>query len=137
MQERIEIARAPAEVWDVVADRANDPHWCRKVKAVERVSGDEWNVWHRPVPLRPVALLKTQHIRAEAPTYLVMREEDDASVFIVEYRLDPTPSGTALTQISEFNWKKLPGALQPIFAYGVRRDIRGQLRDLKRLLETP
>ena len=83
-----------------MADRANDPHWCRKVKAVERTNDGEWNVWHRPVPLRPVALLKTQHIRAEAPTYLAMLEEDDASVFIVEYRLDPTPSGTALTQIS-------------------------------------
>lgn len=135
VEARIEIARSPADVWDVVADRANDPKWCRKVKAVARAGDGQWNVWHKPVPLRPVALLKTQHTRAEAPAYLAMRAEDDASVFIVEYRLDPTAAGTSFTQISEFNWKKLPSALKSIFAYGVRRDVRTQLRDLKRLLE--
>jgi hypothetical protein len=136
VEAHIEIARAPAEVWDVVADRANDPKWCRKVKAVECVGDGQWSVWHKPIPLRPVTSLKTRHIRAQAPTYLALREEDDASVFIVEYRLDRTPAGTSFTQISEFDWKKLPSALQSIFAYGVRRDVRRQLRDLKRLLET-
>ena len=135
VEERIEIARSPAEVWDVVADPANDPQWCRKVRAVEGVGNGQWNVWHKPVPLRPAALLKTQHIRAESPAYLAVREEDDVSVFMIEYRLDPSPTGTSFTQISEFKWKKLPKALQVIFAYGVRRDIRTQLRDLKRLLE--
>jgi uncharacterized protein YndB with AHSA1/START domain len=132
----IEIARSPAEVWDVVADRANDPRWCRKVKAVERVGDGQWNVWHKPVPLQPSALLRVRHIRAEAPKCLVMREEDAASTFTVEYRLEPTRTGTTFTQISEFTWKKLPRALQAIFAYGVRRDIQAQLRGLKRLLET-
>jgi hypothetical protein len=136
VEERIKIARAPVDVWEVVADRVNDPHWCRKVKAVEPAGQDLWNVWHRPVPLRPTALLKTEHIRAEPPNYLLMREEDDASVFDVEYRLDPTAIGTELTQVSKFTWKALPRALQPIFAYGVRRDVAAQLRDLKRLLET-
>ena len=132
----IEIARLPADVWVIVADRANDPRWCRKVKAVERAGEGQWNVWHKPVPLRPSALLKVQHLRAEAPRYLAMREEDDASTFTVEYRLEPTPAGTSFTQVSEFSWKKLPRPLQAIFAYGVRRDVQGQLRKLKRLLET-
>ena len=132
----IEIARSPADVWDVVADRANDPRWCRKVKAVEQVGEGQWNVWHRPVPLQPLALLKVQHTRAEPPRYLAMREEDDASTFTVEYRLEPIPAGTSFSQISDFQWKKLPRALQPIFACGVRRDVKAQLRDLKRLLET-
>jgi uncharacterized protein YndB with AHSA1/START domain len=136
VEARIEIARAPADVWAIVADRANDPRWCRKVKAVERAGAAQWNVWHKPVPLRPAALLKVEHIRAEAPSYLAMREEDDASTFTVEYRLEPTPAGTSFTQISEFGWKKLPRALRAIFAYGVRRDVNAQLRELKRLLET-
>lgn len=136
VEAHIEIARGPEQVWDVVADRANDPRWCRKVKRAERVDGSRWNVWHRPVPLRPAALLKTEHLREEPPRYLTMREEDDASVFIVEYRLDPIPAGTSFTQVSEFHWKKLPSPLQPIFAYGVKRDVRAQLRNLKRLLES-
>jgi uncharacterized protein YndB with AHSA1/START domain len=136
VQASIEIARSPADVWEVVADRANDPRWCRKVKKVESAGAGQWNVWHQPIPLRPAVLLKTQHIRAEAPTYLAMREEDDESVFIVEYRLTTAPAGTSLTQTSEFTWKKLPRGLQSILAYGVRRDVTGQLRDLKLLLET-
>lgn len=135
LQERIEITRPPEVVWGVVADRANDPRWCRKVKTVEPAGEGRWNVWHKPVPLRPAALLETEHVRAEAPTYLAMREEDDASVFEVEYRLAQAPGGTSLTQISKVTWKKLPAGLQPIFNYGVRRDVRAQLRALKRLLE--
>lgn len=122
-------------MWDVVADRANDPRWCPKVERVEPADGDRWNVWHKPVRLRPAALLETEHIREEPPRSLTMREEDDASVFVVEYRLDPTPAGTSFTQVSEFRWKRLPRPLQPIFAYGVKRDVRAQLRNLKRLVE--
>jgi uncharacterized protein YndB with AHSA1/START domain len=132
----IEIAQPPAVVWDIVADRGQDPRWCPKVKTVERAGEGLWNVWHKPVPLRPAALLKVEHIRAEAPRYLTMREEDDASTFTVEYRLVPTASGTSFTQISEFTWKTLPRGLRTIFAYGVRRDVKAQLRELKRLLET-
>jgi hypothetical protein len=32
-------------------------------------------------------------------------------------------------------WKRLPRILRGTFARGVRRDVRGQLRALKRLLE--
>jgi hypothetical protein len=38
-------------------------------------------------------------------------------------------------QISEFEWKKRPRFLHGTFARGVRRDVRGQLQALKRLLE--
>jgi hypothetical protein len=107
VEERVEIALAPEEIWAFIANPANDPKWCPKVKAVEPAGDGRWNVWHKPIPLRPVALLKTEHVQAEPPTY----------------------------QVSEFNWKKLPRLLQPIFSYGVRRDVMKQLRNLKRLLE--
>ena len=47
----------------------------------------------------------------------------------------PSETGTRFTQISEFEWKKLPRALHGTFARGVRRDVRGQLEAIKRLLE--
>ena len=42
---------------------------------------------------------------------------------------------TRFTQISEFEWKKLPRFLHQVFARGVRRDVLRQLQDLKHVLE--
>jgi hypothetical protein len=79
--------------------------------------------------------LVVQQLDLQPPTQLSLQEEDDVSTFRVEYRLEPSETGTRFTQISEFEWKKLPRLLHASFARGVRRDMRGQLRAMKRLLE--
>lgn len=131
----MEIARPPEEVWAFVADHANDPRWCKKVKAVEPAGERRWKLTHKPVPLRPPVQLDVEQLEHDPPRRLKLREEDDASVFDVEYRLEPTATGTRFTQVSDFEWKKLPKILHGTFARGVRNDIRGQLRDLKATLE--
>jgi Polyketide cyclase / dehydrase and lipid transport len=123
-------------VWAVVADPRNDPRWCRKVNSVEAAGERRWTVTHRPVPLRPPVELALQQLDIQPPSRLILREEDEASIFHVEYRLEPIDSGTRFTQISEFEWKTLPRVLHRTFARGVRRDVRGQLRAMKRLLES-
>jgi len=40
VKETIEITCSPDEVWAFVADHANDPRWCKKVKSVESVGPD-------------------------------------------------------------------------------------------------
>jgi uncharacterized protein YndB with AHSA1/START domain len=75
------------------------------------------------------------HLDVEPPHRLRLREDDEASVFRVEYRLEPSETGTRFTQVSEFEWKRLPRVLHRTFAHGVRRDVRRQLGGLKRLLE--
>ena len=135
--EAIEIRRTIDEVWAFVADRANDPRWCQKVKSVELLGPGRWRVMHKPVPLRPPAVLMVEQLGAEPPHRLRLREEDDASVFEVEYKLEVAGGGTRLTQVSEFECKSLPRWLQPFFARGVMRDVRGQLRELRRVLEAP
>ena len=75
-------------------------------------------------------------IERHAPHGLTLRQEDDASVFRVEYSLEPAGDGTRFTQISDFEWKQLPRFLHSTFARGVRNDVRGQLRALKKTLET-
>ena len=135
MEESIEIARSPEAVWALVADPLNDPRWCRKVKSVEAAGERRWTVTHKPVPLRPPMELTLEQLDVQLPGRLVLREEDEVSVFDVEYRLEPIETGTRFTQISEFKWKKLPRVLHGTFARGVRRDVRGQLRALKQLLE--
>ena len=90
---------------------------------------------HKPVPLRPAMALTLEQIDVQSPRYIALRQEDEASVFNVEYRLEPFEAGTRFTQVSEFEWKQLPRLLQRTFARGVQRDVRGQLKALKRLLE--
>lgn len=119
-----------------MADPLNDPRWCDKVKSVEVAADNRWTAIHKPVPLRPAVELAVEQVDVEAPNRLTLREEDEASVFHVEYRLEATETGTRLTQISEFEWKSLPRVLHGTFARGVRRDVRNQLRALKRLLES-
>jgi hypothetical protein len=79
--------------------------------------------------------LVVEQLDEEPPRRLTLREEDDVSIFRVEYRLETTRTGARLTQASEFEWKRLPRFLHGTFSRGVRRDVRGQLRALKVLLE--
>jgi hypothetical protein len=122
-------------VWRFVSDPLNDPRWCHKVKSVEPLGERRWRVVHKPVPLRPPMELALEHLDARPPEELVLREEDDASVFDVEYRLEPAGEGTRFTQVSSFTWKKLPRPLHRLFARGVRSDMRQQVRALRRVLE--
>jgi uncharacterized protein YndB with AHSA1/START domain len=136
IDESVEIGCGMEEVWQFVSDPANDTAWCPKVQGIDRVAADRWRVTHRPVPLRPVAVLDVQQLAVEPPHRLLLREEDPASVFEVEYLLESIGIGrTRFTQTSEFQWKKLPSVFHVIFDYGVRRDVRKQLRELKLALE--
>lgn len=135
VEEEIRIAQSPESVWAVVADPRNDPRWCRSVKSVDLVGERRWCVMHTPIPLRPPRELALEQLKADPPHRLVLRQEDAAAVFDVEYRLEPAQTGTRFTQVSEFAWKSLPRVLHPMFGRAVRREVRGQLRALKTLLE--
>jgi carbon monoxide dehydrogenase subunit G len=137
VEESIEIARSQQEVWQFIADPTNDPRWCSKVKSVEPAGDLRWKVIHKPVPLRPAVALTVEHTELEPPVRLRMREEDNASVFVVEYRLADSGGGTRLTQVSDFEWKRLPRILHRTFSRGVQRDVQAQLRALKGVLEAP
>jgi uncharacterized protein YndB with AHSA1/START domain len=134
VEESIELPQTPEDVWEFVADPMNDPLWCPKVQSVEPRGEGRWVVTHKPVPLRPPMELSLEHVELDRPRRLVLREEDEASVFEVEYRLEPVASGTVFTQLSEFSWKKLPRFLHLLFGHGVRRDLRRQLRSLRDVL---
>jgi uncharacterized membrane protein len=44
VRETIEITRSPDQVWPFVADHANDPLWCKKVKSVKSVGPGRWQM---------------------------------------------------------------------------------------------
>ena len=135
VEESIEIARPPQAVWDVVVDPQRDAEWCAKVKSVEPLGEGRWRVVHKPVPLRPATELIVDQVEVDPPRRLRLREEDDASVVEVEYRLEPSAGGTRFVQASDVDWKRLPRILHGTFRRGVQRDVRHQLQALKRLLE--
>src|SRR5919106_1047315 len=93
VEESIEIARSPAAVWPLVADPLHDPRWCRKVKSVKATGDRRWSVPKKPFPLRPPMELALEHRDFQPPSRLTLREEDDASIFHVEYRLGPNEAG--------------------------------------------
>lgn len=76
-----------------------------------------------------------EQVELDAPYGLRLREEDDAAVFEVEYRLEPAGAETRFVQVSDFEWKTLPRILHGMFRRGVQRDVRTQLAALKLLLE--
>jgi hypothetical protein len=83
-------------VWAFVADPMNDPKWCKKVESVEPAGDRRWRVMHKPIPLRPPLELIVEQRELEPPRRLAMHEEDEGSVFDVEYRLESTGTGTRL-----------------------------------------
>jgi hypothetical protein len=121
VEEAIGIARAPETVWARGRRPAQRPPVVSHGESVDVLSEHRWRVMHKPIPLRPHRL--------------ALRQDDAATVFNVEYRLEPTQTGTRLTQVSEFAWKRLPRVLHRAFGLAVRREVRGQLRTLKALLE--
>lgn len=135
VEEAIGIAQPPEMVWAVVADPHNDPRWCRAVKSVDVAGERRWRVMHKPIPLRPPRELQLEQLESEPPHRLVLRQEDAAAVFTVEYRLESTQTGTRFTQVSEFAWKRLPRVLRGLFGRAIRREVRRQLGTLKALLE--
>jgi hypothetical protein len=89
---------------------AQRPALVPKVKAVEEAGDAQWTLSHKPVPLRAPTELTVEHLEVEPPSRLTLREEDEASIFNVEYRLTPIGVGTRFTQISEFEWSGCRGS---------------------------
>ena len=135
VEEAIEIRRPPETVWEIVADPINDPRWCPKVKSVEPAGHGRWKVVHKPVPLRPPLELSLEQLELNPPVRLRLHQEDETSIFGVEYRLERIDYGTRFCQTSDFEWKTTPRLVQRVFARGVRRDVQAQLRALKTLVE--
>jgi len=136
---KVEIDRPVEAVFDFVADARNDTRWCPKVKSVSLESGAggdaRYAVVHKPVPGQAERQMEMTCVGWERPHRLEWREDDGTDVFLVSYELEPLSEGrTRLTQTSDAE-VGAPKLLRPIYRAGIGRDIAGQLRRLKKLLE--
>lgn len=134
IEREIEIARPVEDVFAFVSDPRNDPRWCRKVQSVEG-SGDRFEVIHKPVPLRPARRMDMRRLDSRPPTRIEWSQDDGTDVFHVTYELEPTASGTRFRQRSDAQIGAVPRFLYGLWRHGIGRDIAGQLRMLKRVLE--
>lgn len=133
----IEIERPLRQVREYVADPRNDPEWCPKVLSVEVVDEEAgaYTVVHRPIPLRPARTI--DHRRLESnPARIRWSEDDGTDVFDVTYELVGLGDDrTRFTQRSEFELGA-PAMLHPLMRLGIGHDVGGQLKRLKRVLES-
>jgi carbon monoxide dehydrogenase subunit G len=137
---KVEIGRPVEEVFDFVADARNDARWCPKVKSVSRESGSgadaRYAVVHKPVPGQAERQMEMTCVGWDRPRRLDWREDDGTDVFLVSYTLEPLHAGraTRLTQTSDAT-VGAPRLLRPHYRVGIGRDMAGQLRRLRKLLE--
>jgi hypothetical protein len=141
IERSIDIERPVGEVFEFIADPRNDPRWCPKVDSVEQVDGDgpgpgsRYVTIHRPVPLRPARAMDHSCVDWTPPRRIEWTEDDGVDRFEVTYELEPHAGGTRLSQRSDARLGA-PKLLHPIWRRGIGRDIAGQLRSLKDLLES-
>jgi uncharacterized membrane protein len=137
IERSIEIRRAVEEVFGFVSDPLNDPRWCRKVQSVTAAGEGRWEVWHKPVPMRPARRMEMTRVAFEAPKRIEWLQDDGVDVFRVSYALSATGSGaTRFVQRSDASVGAVPRLLHPLWRHGIGRDVARQLRDLKGLLES-
>jgi hypothetical protein len=136
----VEIERPLAEVFAFVSDARNDVRWCKKVKSVEQVGGDgpgtdaRYAVVHKPVPGRPSRVMEMSCVWWDPPHRLEWRQDDGTDVFRVAYTLEDLGGRTRLAQRSDAEISA-PKWLHPLYKAGIGRDLAGQLKRLKKLLE--
>ena len=140
LEHTIEIERPIEEVFDLVSDPHNDPLWCSRVRGCRQLEGTDpgrgarYEVDHHPTLQRPHTR-RISTIEFMRPTHVLSEQVDRVAAFRIRYDLDPTASGTRLTQRDEIEWRILP-PFRPIGRMIVRRHLGEQLRSLKRLLES-
>lgn len=141
VERSIEIERAVADVFAFVRDPSNDRGWCPKLRAVRQLSGDgpapgaRYEVVHRPVPVLPSRTMRHTLVSWIPDREISWHEDDGHDEIDVRYVLREVSGGTLFTQTDRVT-SGAPRLLHPAIRAGIGHDVAGQLKRLKRLLET-
>jgi hypothetical protein len=102
---------------------------------VEEVGPDRYAVVHKPVPGKPERQMEMTRVGFDEPVRVEWREDDGVDVFEVTYSLTDLGGGrTRMRQVSRATLGA-PRLLRPLYRVGIGRDVAGQLKALKGLLE--
>lgn len=142
VERSIVIDRPVADVFAFVRDPLNDRSWCPKVRDVRQVEGDgpapgaRYEVIHRPVPVLPPRTMRHTLVSWIPDRELRWHEDDGHDQIDVRYTLRDVSGGMQFTQTDHVT-SGAPRLLQPAIRVGIGHDVAGQLKRLKRHLESP
>ena len=144
VRETVTIDRPVAEVFDFIADSRNDVEWCPSVKEIRRISangkgvGARYRMHHSPGGMNFDATVEV--VACERPHLLQWVMTDRGHTLHGTYQLEPSGSGTRLTQTSQITlegWLRVPGLfLKSSIKKDVQKELGTQFQNLKRLLES-
>lgn len=104
------IPRPPADVFDFVADAANEPAWNADAITSEQVTDGPVGVGtRRRSEYRSVGHVDTEVLTCERPGRLVLRSVARQAEVTLDFRFEPAPEGTLLCVDGEVS---LRGALR-------------------------
>lgn len=141
VERSIAIDQTAAAVFAFVRDPMNDRRWCPKVRDVRQLGGDgpapdaHYEVVHRPVPVFFARTMRHTLVSWVPDREIRWHEDDGHDEIDVRYTLRETPGGTHFTQTDHVT-SGAPRLLHPLIRRGIGHDLAGQLRRLKRLLES-
>lgn len=103
LEQSIELAAAPAEVWGLVSDLRRMPEWSPQVESVRLATGHEIGlgarVTNRNVLGELAWITHAEVVRFEAEREIAFRIEENWSIW--SFTVTPAPTGTRLTQRRE------------------------------------
>ena len=120
------IARPPEEVFDLMADARNEPHWNSKVTRSTLDSGEPVGPGSRFTTVnrgRPYAATITTY---ERPTRLVFDVTGSGMDITATFRLSPEGAGTRLESAFDFRPKGLMKVMYPALKGAIAKDVPRQ-----------
>ncbi|MGB0652147.1 MAG: SRPBCC family protein [Thermoplasmatota archaeon] len=130
----------PQQVFDFVADMANDPHWAPMVSDVTQIEGDgpgegaRW-AFQQAIGKRSKELESTMTVY-DRPSRLAWSIEHRLLDYQATMAFEPVQGGAAtrVVQTNRESWKAMPKWLQLLAPLLVRYQLKKQLRLLEKAL---
>jgi uncharacterized protein YndB with AHSA1/START domain len=139
-QHRIEIDRSPAEVFALLSDVERLPEWQRSVVAVRRITpgllgaGSEFEQALKA--MGRMRHVRTRVVAYRAPELIAFAADAGFADYYCGLELTPVAHGrTSLVSRNEFRLHGLWRIARPMLAAEIRREVVGELGELKRIIE--
>jgi len=138
VEDAVEIARPPADVFEFVTDPARFREWQATVVEVEPADGDR-GVGARLRDVREFMGRRASSIlevtQFEPPTAYTLRVLEGAVRYEIQHRLEPVGDGTRLTICARGKPPGLLGFAARPLVRAAKRQLRADLQALKSVLE--
>jgi hypothetical protein len=136
VQERIDIAAAPADVWAVMIDVERWREWTPTITSIERLDGGPFRVGSRARIRQPKLPTAVWTVSALEPgRYFEWRNASPGVRSVAGHRAEPTAGGGTTVTLT-FGWSgSLAWLIRLVYGKLARRYVRTEAESLKRWCE--